>query len=134
MQPIQIDFDVFKAITARRPTDAVTENDVLRDVFGLPPRAEGAAAKPSRGRSKIRGWKSEGVNFLIGTTLQHRFRDGRTVRAKIVENGVEHDGKIYPGLSPAAAAAAGHQANGWQFWELNTLFGWRKADSLRRSL
>jgi len=133
MQTIQIDFDVFKAITVRRPSAAVTENDVLREVFGLPPLQGGkASTKPSRGRSKIGGWMSEGVNFPIGTTLQHRFRGGRIAAAKIVANGVEYDGQVYPGLSPAAAAASGHQANGWQFWELNTLFGWRKADSLRQ--
>lgn len=128
---ISIDFDVFKAITAKRDHAGVSENDVLRQVFGLPP----AGAKPEGDRKKPQpkgsGWRSEGVTFAIGTELQHRFRDGRVASATIVPNGVEYNGTVYPGLSPAAAAAAGHQANGWQFWEINTLFGWKKADTLR---
>jgi len=30
---IEIDFDVYKALTARRPSEDVTENDVLRQLL-----------------------------------------------------------------------------------------------------
>ena len=35
MRTIEVDFDVFKALTARRANEAVTENDVLRSLLGL---------------------------------------------------------------------------------------------------
>jgi hypothetical protein len=132
MHSLQVDFDVFKAITARRPHEGISENDVLREMLGLPALSDGKTrGSGRRGPSKSEGWKSEGVTFMIGMQLQHRFRGGRVVTARIVQNGVEYDGTVYGGLSPAAAAASGHQANGWQFWEVYTLFGWRKADTLR---
>ena len=38
MQPIEIDFEVFKEITVRRKNEGITPNDVLRELFGLGPR------------------------------------------------------------------------------------------------
>jgi hypothetical protein len=130
---IAIDFDVFKAITARRDRADVSENDVLRELFGLPSTAAQPEAKAQKRHATDLVWRSEGANFMVGSKLQHRFRNGQIASAMIVANGVEYEGIVYPGLSPAAAAAAGHQANGWQFWEINTLFGWKKADTLRHS-
>lgn len=129
---IDIDFEVFKALTARRGTADTTENDVLRELLGL----KGSAGAPRTGQTEetsggLEVWTSEGVNFRVGTRLQHRFRGGRIVQAQVTPQGVEYDGKPYGGLSPAAAAASGHQANGWQFWEVEGRSGWRKADSLR---
>jgi negative regulator of replication initiation len=37
MQTIQIDFDVYKALTVRRSSEDVTYNDVLREMLGLEP-------------------------------------------------------------------------------------------------
>src|SRR5205807_10397357 len=36
MPTIEVDFDVFKALTARRLTEDVSENDVLREMLRLP--------------------------------------------------------------------------------------------------
>jgi hypothetical protein len=128
---IDIDFDVFKALTARRNSADTSENDVLRELLGL----DASKASDGNGQSSAPAsgvWTSEGVDFPVGTKLRHRFRGGRIVEARITAKGVEYDGTPHGGLSPAAAAASGHQANGWQFWQVETRSGWRKADSLRR--
>ncbi|NIJ21489.1 hypothetical protein FHS95_003192 [Sphingomonas naasensis] len=129
MPTIEVDFDTFKAITARRPDESVTEGDVVRSALGLPPKKgimDGIKA------AFATSWLSEGVAFKVGQELQHRFRGGKTAIARITAGGVEFEGKVYGGLSPAAKAAAGHEANGWQFWEVHRADGsWVKADTLR---
>src|SRR6266576_3665144 len=42
MRTIEVDFDVYKALTSRRPTEEVTENEVLRDLLGLSPKRQRA--------------------------------------------------------------------------------------------
>lgn len=128
---IDIDFDVFKALTARRKSADTSENDVLRVLLGLGPAERSIGEAQGSAALADEVWTSEGVDFAVGTKLRHRFRGGRIVQARITAHGVEYDGETHGGLSPAAAAASGHQANGWQFWELQTRSGWRKADSLR---
>ena len=132
MRTIEIDFDVFKAITARRTSEDVSENDVMREVFGLAKssghRRNGVPEESVSGKF----WLSEGVRFPVGMILDHTFRDGRMVVATIVENGVLVDGKVHGGLSPAGTAVAGYQLNGWRFWGLRSKNGkWVTADSLR---
>ena len=132
MPAIQIDFDVFKAITARREHEKMTENDVLRALLGLSlttrvlPLAERGVEETDK------YWMSEGVRFPVGMVLTHTFRGGRTVEATIVETGILVDGKVHGGLSPAGTAVAGYQLNGWRFWGLPNKAGkWVSADSLR---
>lgn len=129
MPKIDIDFDVFKAITARRDNEDVSENDVLRMMLGL---AEDQKKPHGKASWSADVWVSEGVRFAVGSKLRHRFRGGETARAFIVSEGVETGGVTYPGFSPAAAAVTGHQVNGWQFWEILRSDGsWAKVDSLR---
>ena len=49
MRTIEVDFDVFKALTMRRPSEIVSENDVLRELLGLPTQRQstGLAAEPA---------------------------------------------------------------------------------------
>jgi hypothetical protein len=127
MPMIEVDFETFKEITARRPHEGVSEGDVVREAFGL---SLTTATGTSGEASKI--WFSEGVGFSVGTKLRHRFRGGRTETGEIEEGGVRVNGRVFPGLSPAAAYGAGHQANGWHFWEVLQPDGkWVKADALR---
>lgn len=115
MPTIEIDFETFKEITRRRPNEAVTEGDVVREALGLPPRAPAAGHRATVAPA-TQFWLSEGVKFPIGTKLEHRFRDGRIVEAMVKEDGVEFNGVTYSGLSPAGSAATGHSLNGWLFW------------------
>ena len=124
MPMIEVDFESFKEITSRRRSEGMTEGDVVREALGLskPPYASSGTA-----------WHSEGVSFAPGTKLRHVFRGGKTITAEISEDGVVSNGQCFKGLSPAAAYGAGHQANGWQFWEVQLSDGrWVKADTLRR--
>jgi hypothetical protein len=49
MAMIEVDFEVFKALTARREQESVTPNDVLRGLLGL-----GSGAVPFRFRRQAR--------------------------------------------------------------------------------
>ena len=133
MRTVQIDFDVFKAITARRTREEMSENDVLRDLFELGKADEEPADAPiALTTMDGRFWQSEGVKFPVGMKLTHTFRSGHTVEAHVTENGLVVDGKVYGGLSPAGVAVAGYQLNGWRFWGLLNKGGkWVTADSLR---
>lgn len=111
---IDVDFDVWKALTARRDSEDVSYNDVLRDLLGLgSPRLplSGQSAAPSE-----KEFQSRNLVLPSGTTLRAKYksrqyhaeiRDGRWID----EQGVEHD-------SPSAAARhiTGTNVNGLRFW------------------
>jgi hypothetical protein len=44
MRTIEVDFDVFKALTMRRSSEEVSENDVLRELLGLPTKRHGISS------------------------------------------------------------------------------------------
>ncbi len=54
MLQIDIDFEVFKQLTNRRPTEAVTYNDVIRELLKL--TTPSAAAIRITG-SNVNGWR-----------------------------------------------------------------------------
>jgi hypothetical protein len=124
MPTIEVDFETFKAITARRASEQTSEGDVVREALGLD-KPMAAAGEPI--------WVSERVRFPVGAKLRHVFRNGKIAEAEIVANGVAIGEMLFPGLSPAAAFRAGHQANGWHFWDVLQPSGeWIKADTLRQ--
>lgn len=128
MPQITIDFECFKEITRRRPDESVSEGDIVRQLLGLD--------QAHRGLSETtvdEFWESEGVKFPVGSILEHKFRDGRHVKATVQSNGVEYAGKIYSGLSPAGVAVTNHQLNGWLFWFVRDAHGALvAADTLRQ--
>lgn len=131
MPMIEVDFETFKEITRRRPNEEVSEGDVVKEALGLLPLLAPATVKAASADSAF--WESEGVKFPVGTRLEHRFRDGRVVEAIISERGVEVNGAIYSGLSPAGAAITNHQLNGWLFWFVRDADGRLvAADALRK--
>jgi hypothetical protein len=105
MPIIDVDFATWKAITILRSSETETEGDVVKRLLGC-------SEPPATGEV----WASENVDFPVGTVLEHRFRDGRIVQAKVTARGIEYAGVLYSGLSPAGAAATGHSLNGWLFW------------------
>ncbi|MFN9489083.1 MAG: DUF2924 domain-containing protein [Betaproteobacteria bacterium] len=120
MRTIEVDFDVFKALTLRRPTESVTENDVLRELLGLSPAprnlhaARGAAvtAPPLDPDS----WLSKGVRFPAGTEFRAHYK-GETHLARVEKGALVLAGKRYDTPSAAAMAITGSPVNGWTFWE-----------------
>ncbi|MEO5677930.1 MAG: hypothetical protein ABIQ84_10310 [Usitatibacter sp.] len=113
MPTIEVDFEVFKAITARRPTEDVTENAVLRQLFGLPPARGGAAASP---RPQPGDWTSKGVHFPQGTQFRASYK-GQTHIAEVESGALVANGKRYDSPSAAAMSITRAPVNGWTFWE-----------------
>lgn len=111
METIEVDFEVWKMITARRTSKEVTENDVLRDLLGL----EAAALSTDDGP----GWTWKGVNLPNGTELRAEFK-GREYTAKITRNEWFQDGKVMSSPSQAAAYITDGGVNGWTFWQAKT--------------
>ena len=124
---IEIDFDVFKALTNRLPEEASTYNDVLRDVLKLPP-----ATTPPLVVNHFGGWTWKGVTLPNGTELRANYK-GRVYKAAIVESQWVQDGETY--TSPSAAGFKITQAglNGWRFWEAKRPgdTDWRMLDQFR---
>jgi hypothetical protein len=130
MNTIEIDFEVFKELTARRKSEAVSENDVLRDVLGLPPkRLESRAYQTINPRD----WMIKGVTFPEGTEFRATYK-GRTYTAHVEGGALVLDGKRHPSPSAAAVSITGSAVNGWRFWEarLPGQSGWKVIESLRR--
>ena len=112
MQSIEIDFEVFKEITARRKSEEITENDVLRKLLGLkqkPPE------KPQVAPNK-KSWVIKGIEFPPGTKFRATHKG--TPHEAMVENGkLLLNGKKYHSPSQAAISITNNTVNGWTFWE-----------------
>jgi hypothetical protein len=113
MMNIEIDFDVFKALTLRRSTEDISYNDVLRDLLGLSPRK---SPVPSKQVSGHEDWVTKGVHFPIGTEFRAAYK-GQTYNGKVESGGLVVDNKLFNSPSAAAVAITGHAVNGWTFWE-----------------
>jgi len=132
---IQIDFDVFKALTALRETEEMTFNDILRNMLGI---SSTMKQEDSNSNALIDwlssvDWVSSGVRFPSGTELRATFK-GKMYEAKVENGDLIFDGKKYNSLSDAAKSVTIHQRNGWEFWEckLPNESKWKKCSSLKK--
>lgn len=131
MRTIEVDFDVFKALTMRRTSEDVTENDVLRQMLGL----SNKKSSPTQGAGSAAGdWVTKGVRFPAGTELRARYK-GQTYLARVESGALVLSGKRYDSPSAAAMSITGKPVNGWTFWEyrLPGQTGWKIMKSLRKS-
>jgi hypothetical protein len=131
VRTIEVDFDVYKAITLRRPSEEVTENDVLRELLGLPSRSaapQTAGAPPAAGE-----WVVKGVRFPAGSEFRATYK-GQTWLARVEGGALVLEGKRHDTPSAAAMSITGTQVNGWRFWEarLPGQPGWKTIESMRR--
>ncbi|MCC6451612.1 MAG: DUF4357 domain-containing protein [Acidobacteria bacterium] len=131
---IKIDFEVYKAITMRRESPGMTENDVLREMLGLPrldKRRSGDHSSLSSGREWV--WKD--TSLPEGTELRAEYK-GRPYTARIEDGSIVVEGKEFHSPSAAAAAITGGQVNGWKFWKYrpSEKDEWRCLINLRQSL
>ena len=112
MRTIEVDFDVFKALTMRRPSENVSENDVLREILDLPPRKEctivGTPSSPGY-------WVVKGARFPAGTEFRGKHK-GQIFLARVEGGALVHNGKIFNSPSAAAVSITGNPVNGWNFW------------------
>lgn len=110
---IDVDFDVFKALTARRQSEQHTESAVLRELLGLPAIVSATPA-PMNG-SESEGWTSYGVTLPNGTELRGTYK-GKCYIAKIENGQFTCDGIVYSSPSQARYAITQTGGNGWWFW------------------
>lgn len=110
---IEIDFDVYKALTARRPSEDVTENDVLRQLLHLPRESTSAASanSPTTG-----DWVTKGVRLPAGTELRATYK-GQNHLARVADGALVLNGKRFDSPSAAAMSITKHPVNGWTFWQ-----------------
>ncbi len=113
MRAIEVDFDVFKALTLRRPSEDVTENDVLRELLGLPP---GKSAKPTGTHPAQGDWVVKGIAFPAGTEFRATYK-GQTYLARVEKGALVLNGQPFDSPSAAAVSITGNPVNGWTFWE-----------------
>lgn len=113
MRTIEVDFDVFKALTLRRPSESVTENDVLRELLGLPTQRQAAAiaSGPAPG-----DWISKGVRFPAGTEFRASYK-GQTYLGRVENAALVLNEQRFDSPSAAAMSITTGPVNGWNFWE-----------------
>jgi len=111
---IEIDFDVFKALTARRESESHTYNDVLRDLMGLAK----VVTNPISQTSNNDDGRLIGGRFLPnGTMLRAKYK-GAFYLASIEDGSwVSEAGETYDSASAAARGVTGTSVNGLTFWE-----------------
>jgi len=132
MHAIDVDFEVLKALMARRATEDVTNNDVIRGLLDLPVVARESAAPATSGGLEGRDFETKGVRFPAGTefrgTHHGRVVGGCVENGQLVVNGEQHNS-----LSSAAHYITKYAVNGWDFWEYRVPGGeWRPASAARR--
>lgn len=114
MSTIEIDFDVFKALTIRRSNEAVSYNDVLRELLGLRSKKETAA--PVSGTPSQGEWVAKGVHFPVGTEFRAKYK-GQTYIGRVESGALVVNGKRFDSPSAAAVNITKNAVNGWNFWE-----------------
>lgn len=111
MTAIEVDFDVYKALTLKRAREDVSYNDVLREMLGLD-----AASNQERGSNS--GCTISGVHFPEGTRFRVTYK-GRTYTAEIRDGEwTGSDGTKHRSPSGAASAITHTNVNGWRFWDV----------------
>jgi hypothetical protein len=127
MAQIEIDFEVWKALTLRRETETTSMNDVLRELLKLPGQSGEQAPPPASG-----GCSYKGVELPEGTQFRANYK-GQVVTGEI-KNGAWVDARgTHTSPSAAAHAVTGSGINGWWFWQCKrpTDLEWAPLDHIR---
>lgn len=140
---IEIDFEVFKALTGRLESETDSYNEAIRRLLGLP--ATQAALLP--GEIDVPGFPSPGnalgpfaggvwfsnVYFPNGTNFRATYK-GKTYRARVQNSQwIDELGFIRTSPSDAASAITRTNVNGWRFWftKRPTDEDWQRMDELK---
>lgn len=116
MVTIDVDFEVFKVLTARRCSEEMTENDVLREAFGLSKTARNSIpvqATPASGASLGSQRASPSPH---GTEFRATYKGQRYIGV-VRDGALVVNGKRFSSPSAAAISITGNPVNGWRFWE-----------------
>jgi predicted CopG family antitoxin len=114
MSTIEIDFEVYKALTMLRENESTSYNDALRRLLRLGiEKAELAEEAPE---DSDKGCTMQGINFPEGTQFRVTYK-GRTYNAQIRgARWVDQEGCVRTSPSDAATAITRNNVNGWRFW------------------
>lgn len=115
MKTIEVDFDVFKALTTRRPLEEVTENDVLRGLLGLPKKQQ-FGTTTSATTNTPSDWVTKGIRFPVGTEFRANYK-GQTYLGRVEGGALVLNGERFDTPSAAAVSITKNPVNGWTFWE-----------------
>lgn len=141
---VEIDFEVFKALTALLRDETDTYNEAIRRLLTLPASdlsADPPPFEPAGVVGQVSGllgtssgvWYSN-IFFPDGTVFRATYK-GQTYWASI-RNGVWVDNAGVNRTSPSDAASAISQTNvnGWKFWFVRRPYDadWLRMDSLRQ--
>ena len=128
MQTIEVDFEVYKALTVRRSEESVSYNDVIRDLLDLRPAQNGTVPPSTGGKA----WICKGVSFPHGTEFRAQYK-GQEYTGRVDDGAMLVDGERFTSPSPAAIKITGNSVNGWDFWEGRTPGSrqWKKLSSFR---
>jgi hypothetical protein len=141
---IDIDFEVFKALTARLESEADTYNDVIRRVLGLPDREIAfqpgeidlpGFPVPTNALAPHAGGAWYSNVYLPNGTLFRATYKGKTYRAWINQSQwIDELGNIRTSPSDAASAITGNNVNGWRFWFVRRPQDedWQRMDALKK--
>jgi hypothetical protein len=126
---IEIDFEVFQALTALRKSEADSYNHVIRRLLKLP---SGGLTLGDVDKVMFGAWFGN-VHFPEGTKFRATYK-GQTFLAQI-KNGqwVGGDGIVRSSPSNAASAISGTNVNGWRFWYAQRPGdpAWQRLDELK---
>lgn len=124
---LEVDFAVFKALTALRRSEHDSYNDVLRRELKLGPA--GSDVLPP----EVDGCWFSDVFFPDGSRFRVTYK-GQTYQAEIV-NGhwVDENGQQRRSPSDAASAITSTNVNGWRFWFVKRPIDqqWQRLDRVR---
>ncbi len=111
MTAIDVDFEVYKALTLRRATEATTYNDVIRELLNLGNTKAAGPTAPTDGAT------FKGVFFPDGTQFEATYK-GRRYSAVIKSGAWIDNGSGERRTSPSQAVheITGTSVNGWRFW------------------
>lgn len=122
---IEIELDVYKALTQRMEHEQDALNDIIGRLLDLP------AYRVAPANIEQADWFGYSVRLAVGTELRTNYK--KTERIGIVrKDGLELEGQTFPSLSAAAIYVRGQNTNGWRFWKVRDAAGkWQLMQSLR---
>jgi hypothetical protein len=139
---IEIDFEVYKALTALRKHERHGYNDVIRELLELDPliHPDSVVGRMSKASAEIAsaftsapstsGFSSRGLFLPDGTLLRAVYKNA-LYQAQIVEGRwIDEHGQEHSSPSGAANHITKTTVNGWRFWEAMrpSDLEWRRLD------
>jgi Restriction Enzyme Adenine Methylase Associated len=114
MPQIEIDFEVFKELTNRRPTEDVTYNEVIRELLKFPKPLKAATKAPAKADKP---WVVSNTSFPVGSEFMADHK-GKSYSGIVSDGKLEiNDGSKFTTPSAAAVHVTGSSVNGWRFWK-----------------